>query len=230
VLASIAALAPLPAAGYILPAEAILSSAARRRDSLGFKTLVVEGFRRRGTAGTADERVWEAILPGTGHRQEVRGPDGTTVTLTLGQRRWVFREGQKSAPAKIRPSLVVSFLAADDKNDTRGFLAAYGISGETVSLSRLDKQAAYVIGAKPWEPNRVQLWIDKTFRVPVRLVEQDGKDLIDTRLLGFGSAMTGEWWPRQIQVFKNGELIETTTYTEVKVNEQLDPALFKPPA
>jgi hypothetical protein len=52
-----------PAAAYILPAEAILSSVARRREQLGFKSLVIEGLRRRGGAGTAEERVWEAVLP-----------------------------------------------------------------------------------------------------------------------------------------------------------------------
>jgi hypothetical protein len=154
------------------------------------------------------------------------------VTLTVGNRRWTFREGEKAQTVKIRPSLIIAFLGNTERAEAKQFISGYGIDGDVVSLSRLDDQIAYVIGAKPWELNKPQLWIDKNFRVPVRLIEVDSatKEVRDTRLLGFGSAMTGEWWPRQVQSYKNGELVETLTYTEVKVNEPVDPALFKPPS
>jgi hypothetical protein len=227
------ALAVSSARAYILPADAILGSVAKRRESLGFTSLVVEGFRRRGSSDTAEDQVWEAILPGVGHRQEIRGVDGTTVVLTLGQKRWVFKEGERPQGVKTKPSLVTSFLArTDGKLEGRAFLSAYGIDSEVVSLSRIDKQIAFVIGAKPWEPDKAQLWIDKSFRVPVRLVEADPKtkETIDIQMTGYGSAQTGEWWPRVIEVRKNGQLVESTTYTEAKVNEPVDPALFKPPS
>src|SRR5262245_32674884 len=107
----LSAIASSAALAYILPAEAILSSTARRREQLGFKSLVIEGLHRRGSAGTAEERVWEAILPDVGHRVELRGADGVTnVILTVGNRRWTFREGERAQPVKIRPSLVIAFL------------------------------------------------------------------------------------------------------------------------
>lgn len=220
------------ALAYVLPAEAILSSVARRRESARFTSLVLEGIRRKGGSNTAEERVWEAIVPGAGHRIEIRGPEGTTVILTAGTRRWTWREGERPTQTKVRPTLVTAFLGDTDGKREAGFLAAYGIDSEVVSLSRLEKQIAYVIGAKPWELDKPQLWIDKNFRVPVRLIEVDPKsrELVDTRLIGYGSAQTGEWWPRQIEVWKNGQLLEETTYTEAKVNEPVDPALFKPPA
>lgn len=230
---AVAALIAVEARAYVLPAGAILSSCARRRQSTAFTSLVLEGFRRRGTSDTAEEKVWEAVLPGVGHRQEIRGPEGTTVILTVGNKRWAFREGEKPIASKIRPNLITAFLGrTDGKVEGTAFLSSYNIDNDVVSLSRLDRQIAYVIGAKPWELDKPQLWIDKSFRVPIRLMEVDAssKEMIDTRLLGFGSAQTGEWWPRQIQVWKNGQLIETTTYTEAKVNEPVDPALFKPPS
>ncbi|MCC7380360.1 MAG: hypothetical protein IT384_00915 [Deltaproteobacteria bacterium] len=230
VLATLSAVEP--AAAYILPAEAILGSITRRREQIDFKSLVLEGFRRRGNSDSAEEKIWEVVVPGKGARQESKGVDGaTTVVLTIGQKRWTFKQGERAAASRIKPSLVIAFLGNTDRGSAeRGFLDAYGIDADTVSLARLDGQVAYVIGAKPWEPTKPQVWIDKSFRVPVRLIEVDPKtkEVTDTRLLGFGSATTGEWWPRQIEIWKNGQLIETTTYTEVKVNEPVDPALLKP--
>lgn len=220
------------AAAYILPADAILGSVARRREGLAFKSIVVSGVTRRGVSGP-EQDVWEAIVPGGIHRREVRTAERTDVTLTAGSRRWTWREGDKAAASRITPDPIVVFLAqtSAENRDGRALLEAYGIDTDVVSLSRLDRTVAYVIGAKPWEPAKPQLWIDKSYRVPLRLIVVDPKtgDTTDTRYIGYGAAQTGEWWPRKIEVYKNGQLVETTTYTDVEVNEPLDKGLFAPP-
>jgi len=221
------------AAAYIMPAEAILGSVARRREGLGFKSIIVEGIRKKGKEGP-EEPVWEAIIPGGVHRREIRGEGTTDVTLTAGTRRAVWREGEKAQNTRIKPDPIIAFLAQtsmESRAEGRALLEAYGIDSTEVSLSRLDRTIAYVIGAKPWELDKPQLWIDKSFRVPIRLIEIDPKtkDVTDTRYIGYGAAQTGEWWPRKIEVYKNGTLLEVTTYTDVQVNEPLDAGLFKPP-
>lgn len=220
------------AAAYILPSEAILGSVAKRREGLGFKSIVVTGTTRRGTDGP-ELLVWEAVVPGGAHRREVRG-ERTEVTLTVGTRRWTWAEGEKVQGTRIKPDPIVAFLAqtnAESRAEGQALLEAYGIDGDVVSLSRLDRTIAYVIGAKPWEPDRPQLWIDKTFRLPIRLIEIDPKtqEVTDRRYLDYGAAQTGEWWPRKIELYKNGKLVESTTYTDVEVNEPLDKGLFSAP-
>ncbi len=98
-------------------------------------------------------------------------------------------------------------------------------------MARQDGRPAFVIGAKPWEAEKPQLWIDKALRVPVRVVQRDPSGgWIETRLLGFGSAATNEWFPSRIEVRKNGQLIEQTTYSKAQLNVRLDDKLFAPPS
>lgn len=221
------------ASAYILPADAILGSISRRREGLAFKSIVVTGTTKKGVLGPELD-VWEAIVPGGAHRREIRGGEKTEVILTVGPRRWTWRDGEKTQAVRIKPDPIVTFLAqttADTRGDGRALLEAYDIDGDIVSLSRLDRTIAYVIGAKPWELDKPQLWIDKSYRVPIRLIEVDPKtkEIIDTRYIGYGAAQTGEWWPRKIEVYKNGQLVEVTTYVDVEVNEPLDKGLFTPP-
>jgi hypothetical protein len=228
---------PRPAAAYVLPSEAILSSCARRRAQLAFRNLILEGSRRVGKAGDRpDETVYEVIRPGVGHREEWKGPDGVTVTLTLGQKRWRWKEGEHGpAQERARADVITTFLSNvdDDPGARRGMslLQAYGIDDNQVSLSRLGHSVAYVIGAKPWDSTKPQLWIDKNLRLPVRLIEVDAKTkaVTDTRFLDYSSGQTGEWYPRRIEIWRDNTLVESTTYTNARVNEPLDERLFKPP-
>ncbi|MFO0725658.1 MAG: hypothetical protein U1E65_17875 [Myxococcota bacterium] len=222
------------ASAYVLPTEAILGSVARRREGATFKSLVVEGVRKHTEPDGEDIKVWEAVLPGVGHRVELRASSGTTVILTLGTKRWVFKEGEKAGSTKIKPSLILSFLGdvTAGGGEGREFIHAYGIDPEVVTLSRIDKVIAFVIGAHAWETNKPQLWIDKGYRVPTRFIEVDPKtsEITDTRLTGYGSPQTGEWWPRKIEVYKGGKLVESTIYDDARVNEPVESSLFKPPA
>ena len=228
--------AAAPAAAYVLPADAILAGVAKRRSELGFETLVLEGYRGMARGPNAPT-VWLAIKPGVGNRLEVKRGNETTVTLTVGRRRWTFTEGSRPGRReRMRADLNVDFLGATelDPEGKRGlaFCDAHRIDDEIVNLGRIDQRVAYVIGAKSWEPDRPQLWIDKGFNVPVRLIAVDKKtkSVTDTRLLGYGSAQTGEWYPQRIEVWRDGELVERTMFTRARVNEPLNDGLFRPPS
>lgn len=226
---------PIVARAYVLPGDAILASVAKRRQTLGFNSLVLEGHR-----GTADapnkEKVWLAIRPGLGYRLEAKSGEQTDVTLVLGKKIWTYMEGGPAgAGERLRADLVRDFLGSTDKDSggKRGlaFLDAYGIDDEQVHLGRLEGRVAYVIGAKAGDMSKPQLWIDKDLRVPIRLIEVDkaSKKITDTRLLGYGSAQTGEWYPRKIEVWRDGQLISRTTLDVAKVNTPVDDGLFKKP-
>jgi hypothetical protein len=224
------------ASAYVLPAESILSSVARRRAQLAFKSLILEGIHKNGS-DAPEEDVYEIIRPNTAHRIEFKASDGTTVVLTVGTRRWRFKEGDHpSAPLKIKPDVIGTFITSTEE-DPGGRRAvaltkAYNIDDNVVSLSRLGHRVAYVIGAKPWEKEKPQIWIDKSLRVPIRLIEVDPKtkSITDTRYLEYGSGQTGEWYPRRIEIWKDGQLVETTVYNNARVNEALNEALLKPPS
>lgn len=225
---------PAIALAYILPADAILASVAARRARIDFSTLVAEGTLQNGDGARVP--VWEAIRAGKAHRVEHRGEERTEVILTVDKKRWRFTLGQPPGPPeRVTADLIMTFLGtpARDPGGRRGilFLKRHKIDEDVVSLDRLGGQIAYVIGAKPWEGEKPQLWIDKEFLLPIRLITE-GKDgsTLDVRLLGYGSGATGEWYPRRIQTYRNGELIETVTYDSAELNTNLDDGLFEPPS
>lgn len=232
-IATAITLEPL-AFAYILPAEVILSTMAKRRAEIAFTTIVAEGTYQRGSGPPL--AVWEAIQAGLAYRRERKGPNGTEVALTTQSRRWTFKLGEKAPPpVKIAGDLFLTFIGASEKDSggARGhaFLRALGIDESVVSLARLDKRVAYIIGAKPWEPKKPQLWVDKEFFVPTRLIEVDKQGSVtDTRLLGFGSATTGEWYPARVEVWRDGNLIEATNYSSAQLNEEVAEELLKPPS
>lgn len=219
---------------YILPAEAILNAVARRRAEIGFSTIVVEGTFQRGDGGPSLQ-VWEAIKANRAHRAERRDGTNTEVALTLPGKHWSFKAGERAGAAQKWPGdLIFTFFGSTEKDSARTsqFLRAHDIDENVVSLSRLDKRVAYVIGAKAWEENKSQLWIDKDLNLPIRLIQVDKNSgaVTDTRLLGVGSAVTGEWYPQRIEVWQNGKLVEATTYTSARLNEEVSEDLFKPPS
>lgn len=226
-------IAPATALAYLLPAEVIFSGAAKRRADIAFSTIVVEGTYQRGDAPPV--RVWEAIREGKAHRVERKSDAGTEVLLTVPGKRWSFKLGERSKAERWPSDLILDFLGTADKDGggQRGvaFLKQRGIDADEVSLARQDKRPCYVIGAKPWEPTKPQLWIDKSLLVPVRLVEVDKNGSVtETRLLGIGSEVTNEWFPRRIEVWRDGKLVEATTYTSARLNEEVSEDLFRPPS
>lgn len=233
-LAATLLLTAAPAEAFVLPADAILSKVAARRAKMHFDSLVLEG--RRTLPGRPDAPVWMAVKPDKGYRLEVKATEGDEITLAVGRQRWRWTRGQPvPTPDRLRADLLLDFLGTveRDSGGKRGlaFCDAFRIDDGEVSLSRLGDRVAYVIGAKPWEADKPQLWIDKRLLVPIRLIEVDKRsgDRFDTRLLGFASPVTGRWWPRHLEVWKNGELVERLTFDRVKVNEPIEARSFDKP-
>jgi hypothetical protein len=223
---------PSLAAATMPAADGILASAASRRARIGFSTIVAEGHYEQG-----DQRVpvWEAIKAGKAHRIEYRKPDATEVVLTMGDKRWRFANGKPAGqPERVTADLIMTFLAKPepDPGGRHGmlFLKRHKIDELSVNLGRMQKRIAYVIGGKSWEQDKPQLWIDKELMVPTRLITKaDDGAMVDTRLLDWGSGSTDEWYPRRIETYRNGTLVEAYTYDRAKLNVSVEASLFEPP-
>ncbi|MCK6550006.1 hypothetical protein L6R52_29500 [Myxococcota bacterium] len=227
-------LVPSTVLAYLLPAEVIFSNVAKRRSDIAFSTITVEGTYQRGDAPPVP--VWEVIKDGKAHRVERKGPGATEIVLTVPGRRWSYKLGEKPGAAQKIPSdLVLYFLGSTDKDagGQRGvaFARQRGIDENEVSLGRFEERPVYIIGAKPWETNKPQLWIDKVLSAPVRLIEVDrAGSITDTRLYGIGTELTNEWFPRRIEVWRDGKLVESSTYTKAELNAEVSDDLFKTPS
>lgn len=225
---------PVVARAYILPADAILASIASRRIVIGFSNLIAEGMVKRGRE--PPQAIWEAISANGPRRIETKTDAGTQVRLVLRNKTWRFTLGSTTKTSeRTEDDLILAFITRVEKDPggQRGlaFCTKHGIDVDVVSLGRQDGDPVYIIGAKPWEPNRPQLWIHKDLRVPVRWIRVDKQTSIVTevRLRGFGDELTSEWYPHRVERWENGLLTETVTYQQVKLNQKLDKKLFRPP-
>jgi hypothetical protein len=218
-----------PAYGALDEAATLFEKAGRKRAEETLDTLSAAGELR--TPDASPRPLWRGFRFGDAHVMEL-GLDGTNErTWTRGRRRWTTSTGP--TPRRIPPDPWLTFVAHNrpDPNGQRGlaFLEAHGIDSAVVSLSRQERRPAYVIGAKPWQPDRPQLWLDKESLMPVRWVRLDGDTLVETRFLGFAGPVTGPFFPRRIEVRADGSLIRTEVYDRVEPNAPMDDRRFQPP-
>lgn len=150
---------------------------------------------------------FELSLPGV-CRAQLDLPEGTaSATLDKGKLQ------QDKAPAAVTAlvqlgcplTLLKNVPAGEAEGALTRLAGSLGIDLSTVSLSRLGKRAAYVVGAKPREGDRPQVWFDKETYRPLRVVARVNGQMWDVRFEDPISPATGRRAPRGIEVWQRGE-------------------------
>lgn len=171
-------------------------------------------------------------------RAELKLDNGTLVTLRDGALLRVEEPG-KAAKMLRAPlaDLMAEFFACDDESEDSGRerlladLTSYGIDVKKRALTRWDGRIAVLIGAEPWDEKSPQVYLDKDSYVPLRFVfrEHSGNAdrLVDVRLLGYGGAKTGSWYPEVIEVYVDGTLTRRSIVDGLELSPKLAPTLFK---
>jgi hypothetical protein len=189
----------------------------------------------------ASERVWLSATPSGvammrreteqdgGVVVEVRA-DGKTITRAPGQ-----AEKSQKAGVDLLADVVAFAPPADSGISADRLIAAIkglGVNTEVVSYARFDGRVGYLIGSKPWETDKPQVWFEKDSLLPMRVVTfQKGADgatvKLDLRYLGWGSPVGGAWYPQAIEVWKNDKLVRRAVTQNVERNVAVDATLFK---
>ncbi len=244
VVAVVVAFAAVPALAFRPSATWLFSRVMERARERGTTSLRAEATTTTwDIAGTAviegaAERTWLSA-PGRlrreldlvkGHSTEVRG-DGRLLTQVPGQ-----------ADKKTNGSLdvVAEIMTAMSSQDAGpaaqrliGSLKAQGINTEVVSYSRFDGRVAYLVGSKPWETDKPQLWLDKDLLVPLRFVtfqKDNGATVkIDQRYLGWGSPVGGSWYPQVIETRRGDAVVRRSVTEDLERNVAVDGNLFAIP-
>jgi hypothetical protein len=135
------------------------------------------------------------------------------------------------------PDLMAEFFACEDESEDSGRerlqadLSAYGIDVKKRALTRWDGRIAVLIGADPWDDKSPQVYLDKDGYFPLRFIfrEHSGNadHLVDVRLLGYGGAKTGSWYPEVIEVYVDGALTRRSVVDGLELSPKLAPTLFK---
>lgn len=227
-----------PALAYRPPGRVLLQKAMERQIDRGSRSVKVESdvqlFEVSGAARglpLVERTLFQA--PG-GLRRETDLPEGTRLEIRADDKMLTKVSGQADkphkAPVDILFDLVTTAPPLDDLKAVERLLRdlrALGVNPEVVSFARFDGRVSYLIGSKPWELDKPQLWLDKDLLLPTRVVMvQKGADgkvtRTDVRYLGWGSAVGGNWYPASIEVYQDDKLVKRSITRTVARNVPVD--------
>ncbi|HSN93156.1 MAG TPA: hypothetical protein VLS93_18145 [Anaeromyxobacteraceae bacterium] len=248
IAAALLAAAVAPAAlAYILPTGAILRGMAAKRAEAGIVSLEATGLLE--ASGPTAERVAQAAgLRTLGGRVAVTArfslkvPGRCRIELVpagLAEADRPFAtvrdgalagRGLETSPAVA--ALLRSTCALLAVAPVAGGSAAYaealgrrGVALGAASLGRFGGRITYVLGGRPSDPKPL-VFVDKETLRPLRLLASEGGPLLDTRLVGWGSPVGGDWFPRAVEVHERDALLLRFSAEKVVANPKLPDAIF----
>jgi hypothetical protein len=213
------------ASAFILPASSILRRMCEARDELPISSLRLDGTLTFANDGARDasaalgssgrsELQADALLfvkmPGR-CRLEASAPEGgrSIAVWSHGKER---TEGTRvdelvAVLGQVCPLLAVrSSSEAETRAAVERHLRSLKIDPRPTSLGRLGGQIAYVLGtATEGQP---QFWVYKDVFLPARVRWIDGERRSwDVRFLDYGSPISGQLFPRVVELYRDGELL-----------------------
>jgi hypothetical protein len=245
--AALALAAAVPAAAYILPTRGILRRLAERRASLSLDALEVQGTLTARGPAAAQLASLAGLRPGPAGgasapaRFQMKVPGRCRLEIALPevpepQRPFVaVRDAKLAGPLAAVPAAAALVRSAcallavapggEPGEAHAAILARRGVALGDASLGRFDGRIAYVVGGRAKDAKPL-LFVEKDGFQPLRLVSQEGGELLDVRLVGWGSPMGGDWFPRAVDVFaKETPLLRLDT-EKATANPKLPDLLF----
>jgi hypothetical protein len=114
--------------------------------------------------------------------------------------------GLMAAVEQICPLLAVrSSSEAEARASIDRYVRTLKADLRSTSLARLGHSIAYVLG-NPGD-GQPQLWVYKDIFLPARVRWSEADGRWDLRFLDYGSPVTGEWFPRVIELYRKDELV-----------------------
>jgi hypothetical protein len=130
-----------------------------------------------------------------------------------------------AAAVRAACALLATPTAGDASHAYAAVLARHGVALGEATLGRFDGRIAYVVGGRSRDAKPL-LYVAKDAFQPLRLVAPEGKDLLDVRLVGWGSPMGGDWFPRAVEVFSKDTPLLRLDTEKATANPKLPEALF----
>jgi hypothetical protein len=235
-------LVPTAAQAYLMPSDSILRRMGSHRRNLQLGSLVVSGkFSLDGDSARAVAAAW-----GLAETDALSVP--ATVTYKMPGRCRVELEAQpgKEAPAASNvngrvstagpevPALrqfaenVCPLLSQQGGTDGPMSLAkAAGINLSRVELGRAQGNVvSYVLGGRSKTGVVPSLWIEKERFAPLRLIAKAGGGYVEARLIDYSSAVSGEWHPRIVELYRGEERTGRFVAERAQPNVKVSDAVF----
>ena len=222
-----ALLAAAPALGYI-PSVTVLLHRAALRVNEGARTrdVTLSGTLQIGDAAPAP-RVLTLRFP-LSCRFEGGAQARGTVTQPLPSS--AAGNPEQELIELACPLIAYRGLKTADAETALGavaYIAGADLSATAV-YDRLGDRVALVVGAPPRQADRPQLWLYRDTHAPARLIARRDGHLEDLRLLEYGNPAAAEWFPRILELVRDGktsarfEVLETKGFRETGEEEDDD--------
>lgn len=181
------------------------------------------------------------IMSPSGFRQSRQSTTGGKDVLFLytKKRTWIRDEGGNDQIKRTRRDVLADYFSAgkpmsrwDAGERLQKSLKAMKVNVDRVSFQRFSGAVNYVVGAKPGEKDKPQVWFDKDSLLLTRIIRPESrasgkKVLVDIQLTGWGSPEAGNWFPKTVEIYEDGKLKERWVTVSADRNKNLGAELFE---
>jgi hypothetical protein len=212
------------ALAYIPPASFLLDRLAYKRTQTGVHRLKVKMQCQRGQPESTEHNLYLKV---SGLVRREHGKDAVEVCKS--GKCWLKRGDAKPQALPSWAYLPYLYFVEGEAKGSRylGLLESLKVNTKVDAIVRFHSRVAVVLGAKSWERDRPQFWLDKDRFVPLRLMLLDGKSLIDIQWIEWGTKTGGDWFPSVMEIRKDGTVIERCEVDEVATGVSMPEDLFK---
>jgi len=221
----IGCLLAMQALAYIPPASFLLDRLASKRAKIGVSSLKVVMQCVHDGGSPRGETLY---IKSKGHVRRERGKAG--VIVCNNGRCYEKQPGGKPERLPRWAYLPYLYFAEPNANGSRymGLLRSLGVDTGVDTITRCYSRLAFVLGAKNWERDRPQFWLDKDIYLPLRLMVRHEKSLVDILWIDWGSKKGGDWFPSKMEIRIDGKTVERCEISDVKTGVSMPKSLFKP--
>jgi hypothetical protein len=188
---------------------------------------------RRTPADTMVHETWyESMkLPGK-LRIDVGSPDGNPIILFAHDSTFVKRGSARvTSQAGRNPLLVLGFdVYAQPTERTVSVLREEGFDLSRMHAGTWQGRKVFIVGAEPGDTTSRQFWIDEERLVFVRMIGPLAPGRPGTEDVRFDKYQPagGGWLSTYVTAARNGKLIQSESYSDIRVNVPIPDSRFDP--
>jgi hypothetical protein len=181
--------------------------------------------------GTTKVETWyEALLLPAKLRIDIGPAQDQNAALIVNETLYAFRAGKLTT---TRPYanilLILGFdVYGQDPQRTIDIVKKEGFDLSKIHEDTWEGKPAYVVGANKGDLTSKQFWIEKDRLLFVRVIQPDHADpnkLEDIRFADY-RPLDKTWIAAYVEMHTDGKKVFSETYSDIKANPKLDPALF----
>jgi outer membrane lipoprotein-sorting protein len=235
ILAAAIICGPMSAAGQptLASGEAVINAMHQRYADTWYKTVsFTESMMRRTGADSVSETWDEVLLMPDRLRIDVRGANPKRAYIYNGDSLFVVRGDSVTRVAQPNILFLMGFsVYRQPVEQTLRELRAQHFAMTPVHEDSWEGHSVYVIGAAKGDLRARQLWIDRDRLLFLRALQPDARDSAKTDDYRFDNYKhePGGWISETVLELVDGKDVFHEEYRDVRINAQLDPAMFEPP-